>query len=383
MACVPYAGTRSEWWRNAAALGTWMVVAVPTVAAVLDGRFGGTRALIWAAAFLAFGAALIPCLGLCRLPSSRVLVPALLTLQGAAGLTMVATSGNGTAAATLVIVAAEVASYYSARVTWLAVTAQSLGLMIVWARLDSVTEAVAGAGAFAGFQAFAVTTVLLAERERAAREGLARAHAELLATRALLAENSRMSERVRIARDLHDTLGHHLTALSLQLDVASRLTSGPAAAHVEEAHAIARLLLSDVRNVVSEMRDSQLDLAAAVQALAGMPGPLRIHLDMPASLDVEDAGQAQALLRGVQEIITNASRHAAARNLWIRIVASAKAIELHARDDGRGAASVTWGNGLKGMRERFQEHAGRVDVTTADGRGFEVRGVMPRTGAVS
>jgi signal transduction histidine kinase len=253
----------------------------------------------------------------------------------------------------------------------------SVGLRASWA------PAVSAAIAFGGFQLFALATSVLALSERAGREQLARTNAELLATRSLLEENSRVTERLRIARDLHDTLGHHLTALSLQLDVASRLTSGAAAGHVQEAHAIAKLLLSDVRNVVSEMRDSRLDLADAVRALTGAAGPLQIHLEMPASVDVDDAAQAHALLRCVQEIITNASRHAAARNLWIRIENTGDGIDLHARDDGRGTALVTWGNGLKGMRERFEEYAGRVEFISAEGRGFEVHGFMPRVEAAS
>lgn len=374
----------SERWRNAAAFGTWLVVGLPTLVEMAAGTFGGAPALIWSVAFLAFGAALAPCLGVCTVPSRRrIPVTALLVVQAAAGLAMVYQSGNGTAAATMVIVAAEAAGHFPPRVAWMWVGVQSVAIVFVSLRFRGLVEAVSIAGAFAGFQAFAVTTVFLAERERAARHELARAHAELLATRSLLAENSRVSERVRIARDLHDTLGHHLTALSLQLDVASRLTSGQSADHVQEAHAIARLLLSDVRSVVSEMRDARLDLAGAVRALADAAGALQIHLEMADPLDVDDSAQAHALLRCVQEIITNASRHAAARHLWIRIERTADGIALHARDDGRGAAQVTWGNGLKGMRERFEEYAGRIEFTAAEGRGFEVHGFMPRVQGVS
>ena len=373
-----------EKWRNTAAFGTWLVVALPTLADVVSGSLTGLPAVIWAIAFVAFGAALVLCLGLNWMGSRRPVITAMLILQAAAGLTMVAASGSGTAAATLVIVAAEVASIFPPRVAWLWVAVQSVLVGVVWAQYDTLINAVSVTGAFGGFQAFALATISLEHRERAARQDLARANAELLATRSLLAENSRVSERVRIARDLHDTLGHHLTALSLQLDVASRLAAGQAATHVQEAHAIAKLLLSDVRHVVSEMRDtSKLNLGDAVRALTGAAGALQIHVEMPESIDIADASQAQALLRCVQEIITNAARHAAARNLWIVIESRPDGIALHARDDGRGSDGVTWGNGLRGMRERFAEHAGRVEFSSRPGNGFEVHGFMPRAEAAS
>jgi signal transduction histidine kinase len=80
----------------------------------------------------------------------------------------------------------------------------------------------------------------------------------------------------------------------------------------------------------------------------------------------------------VQEIITNTARHAAAQNLWITIVQRPDGIDLHARDDGRGSPDVRWGNGLRGMRERFEEYAGRIEFQSIAGQGFEVRGFMPR-----
>ncbi len=93
----------------------------------------------------------------------------------------------------------------------------------------------------------------LAVSERRARAELARVNAELQATLVLLADSVREGERARISRELHDALGHHLTAMSVNLEVASHLARGKVAEHVTRAHDLARLLLADVREAVSAM----------------------------------------------------------------------------------------------------------------------------------
>jgi signal transduction histidine kinase len=108
-------------------------------------------------------------------------------------------------------------------------------------------------------------------------------------------------------------------------------------------------------------------------------GDLQVHLDIPPSLGALDSDRAHAIVRCVQEVMTNAVRHAGARNLWIAVSDGTDGIRVRARDDGRGAGAFAWGNGLRGMRERFEALAGRVDVETRAGGGFEVRGVMPRS----
>src|SRR6185295_9696641 len=118
-----------------------------------------------------------------------------------------------------------------------------------------------------------------------ARDDLARANVALIAAQDLLAQQSRVAERLRIARDLHDAVGHHLTALSLQLEVASHKADGAAAEHVHQAQSIARLLLADVRAAISAERDAApLDLRPALERMvAATPGP-RVELEITGEL---------------------------------------------------------------------------------------------------
>jgi signal transduction histidine kinase len=224
---------------------------------------------------------------------------------------------------------------------------------------------------YVGYSSFTFITGLVAKQQAQAREEQRRLNAELRATRALLAESSRMSERLRISRELHDLLGHHLTALSLNLEVAGHLTEGKAQEHVRQSHTLAKLLLTDVREAVSEMREEKgIDLTNALRVLAeGVPA-LDVQLDLPEHLQIEDPECAQVLLRCAQEIITNTVRHAGASHLSLSLSQGEGGLRLQAKDDGRGADGTAPGNGLRGMRERLSACGGRVDIITAPGQGF-------------
>lgn len=232
---------------------------------------------------------------------------------------------------------------------------------------------------YLGFSGFTFVISLVAKQQADSREELRRLNSELRATRTLLTESSRIAERMRISRELHDLVGHHLTALSLNLEVASHLVGGAAHEHVRQAQIVAKLLLSDVREVVSQLReDDSIDLTAALKTLTeGVPG-LAIHLDLPPRFSVDDPLRAQVLLRCAQEIITNTVRHAAARNLWLNFERTdANELAIHARDDGRGTMEIKQGNGLNGMRERLAQVGGRLNITTARDKGFALDAWLP------
>lgn len=241
-----------------------------------------------------------------------------------------------------------------------------------------IADATQISGLFLGISLFAFMSSVAAKRQNEARDQLRKVNYELLATQALLAENTRIAERVRIARELHDLVGHHLTALTLNLQVATHLVEGKALEHVQQAHSLAKLLLADVREVVSDMRqDDQVDLAAALRTLVeGVPQP-RIHLDLPSKLVMTDPQRAQVLLRCAQEIITNSVRHAQARNLWIRLSTARDGLAMSARDDGRGVSSVEAGNGLRGMSERLCQLGGKLEIESTKGAGFTLHAWVP------
>jgi len=114
----------------------------------------------------------------------------------------------------------------------------------------------------------------------------------LAQAQALRIENERLAERLRISRELHDRLGHHLTALRLNLEVADRRADALAA-----ARELGRGLLSELRAAVEELREPErLDLSRALRAIAGdLPEP-RVHVTAPESLTVRDPLCAAAIL---------------------------------------------------------------------------------------
>jgi signal transduction histidine kinase len=231
---------------------------------------------------------------------------------------------------------------------------------------------------YASFSSFPFIIGIVAKQQAQEREEQSRLNAELRATRTLLAESSRMSERLRISRELHDLLGHHLTALSLNLEVAGHLTEGKAQEHVKQSHTLAKLLLTDVREAVSEMREEVgVDLGAALKSLIEGVSTLKIHLSMPDNLQIQDAGRAHVMLRCTQEIITNTVRHSGADQLWLDIRSANDSIELQARDNGTGASNLVQGNGLRGMRERLSQLNGQLDIINLNGQGLSLTAKLP------
>lgn len=354
-------------------LAAWLMVGVPVMTyphespAVLLG---------WTFAYFLFGAAFWMTSGDAERSRRADLV--LLGLQAACVMALVLLLCDGFEGALLVLVAMQLASRVDRRagLVWIAVQSVLLcaAITIHW----SLRPALMLAPPYLGFQILAFLAFEALEREARGRLELARINAELRSTRELLAHGSRMAERLRIAGELHDALGHHLVALSLNLEVAAQQAEGEAREQVRIAQSLARLMLTDVSEIVDTLRrEEAFDLRRALASMAAeIPRP-RVHLSIPDDLAVEDAELAHLLLRCCQEIATNAAKHAQAENLWLELVREGDAVGVRARDDGRGSERVEDGRGLSGMRQRLEQAGGRLEIATGPGRGFAVAALVP------
>ncbi len=376
-------------------LFTWAVVGLPLLylwlaplAGGLDEEQLGLRPKPWQgwAAYAAFGASyawLTRGLDVRRRTVSDYVLLLVLTIA-AISVSYYAESGLGSL---LLMVAACLLPWLlplPLGVAWLALSQLAVVPVFVRGFDFPLLEAMMQSVLYAGFSLFVFVTSLVARQQAEARDEQRRLNAELRATRALLGESVRVNERTRISRELHDLLGHHLTALSLNLEVAGHLADGRVKEHVQQAHTLARLLLTDVREAVSQLREGgAIDLGVALRPLAENVPALDIHMDIEEPLMLEDPERAHVLLRCAQEIITNTVRHSGARNLWISAARVHGCVLMSARDDGRGAEGPAAGNGLRGMRERLVQYGGDLKIDTRPDAGFRLDLTLPLSASTS
>lgn len=337
-----------------AGIATWLSVLL-----AMRGEAGGlstarlTVMLLYLAGFVLLGQ---PGVG-------RRLQHAMLWLQAATSLAMIALAPRtGAAPVLLVILAAEVAMLWRPLHALIFMLAANVGFVALMVRAGRDSPWLI-ASVYLGFQAFAGLTGHYARNAERARDQLALVNADLLATRALLADSARDAERLRVARELHDVAGHKLTAMKLNLRA---LAADPALAghpQVGVSEQLAGELLDDIRGVVQALRDSRgLDLQTALRALAVPLPQLQMQLRIDEGIAIGDPHLAEAILRIVQEAMTNAVRHAGAARLWVQLSRQAGALLLRVEDDGRAPAQLREGNGLAGIRERVAAAAGTLTL---------------------
>jgi signal transduction histidine kinase len=245
-----------------------------------------------------------------------------------------------------------------------------------WYGIDTV-DAIVNAVTLGLFHLFAFGATRRAIKEKQLREETGVLNRELVATRELLSQSTRQNERLRIARDLHDILGHHMTALILNLEVANHCTEGKAQEKVELSLALAKLLLGDLRSAVGELREEDvIDLQQSINKLVADIPNLNIEVDFSTAPSISNVDLAETLLRCTQEAVTNVLRHSKAANCTINVSQIENSCVLTVTDDGSDTAVIEPGNGLKGMAERVNNYGGSLSWQQSS-KGFDLTIQLP------
>ncbi|WP_216593684.1 sensor histidine kinase [Arsenicicoccus sp. oral taxon 190] len=185
-------------------------------------------------------------------------------------------------------------------------------------------------------------------------------------------------ERERVARDVHDVLGHSLTVVSVKAELAERLLDvdvDRARAELTEIRALTRTALAEIRETVGGLRIASLadEIDGARMALAGAG----IDAELPEDLGVVDPRHRTVVAWVLREAVTNVVRHSGARRCVVRLSAAG----LDVQDDGRGLRGRKEGNGIRGLRERLAGAGGTLVLGAGlDGRGTRLQAVLDADG---
>ena len=257
-----------------------------------------------------------------------------------------------------------------------------------WIGLDYLLPFAAGFIFFGSFGWVMIEAERNRDRNAQLLTELQTAHRQLQDYAARAEELAVAQERNRIAREMHDTLGHRLTIASVQLEGAQRLIpTAPerAAAMIGVVREQVKEGLGDLRRTVAMLRapvDEDLPLEGALTRLVeqvGQATSLKIHLAIENCPPDLAPAQHQALYRAAQEGLTNIQRHAAASEAWLRLGVCDGMLELLLSDNGVGipAGEAQSGYGLLGLKERAALQGGEFHIDPRPGGGTQITFRIP------
>ncbi|MBP1966716.1 signal transduction histidine kinase [Paenibacillus aceris] len=216
------------------------------------------------------------------------------------------------------------------------------------------------------------------------------AYEQLQEASATSMQNAILEERTRIARDIHDAVGHSLTSIIVQMQALRymiRESPAQAGQSIEEMLTVARQGLQDIRTSVHELADNRkaIGITALKSLLSRLEVTSSIRYSFQTNLHDEDlnADVYETLFRVLQESITNVIRHSNATFLEVSLTRDEKSIEIRIRDNGvmDTEHQIQEGFGLVNMKKRLEERAGRLQYRTVEPNGFELIATMPCNGS--
>lgn len=331
-------------------------------------------------------------LALAERRGSREQVALVLFGTAALGAATTLVSHGYTAMMLLAVVSASVL-YLSFVSSILVTIAAGLAAQLAFGLRDTPFQAFVQAQvSFVSGMAFVFVFSRIAVRERRGRATIERLALELAEANALLAARARDAEQVatvhernRIAREIHDGLGHYMTVVHVQLEAASTLLDDHperARASLTKAQELNRQGLNEVRRSVGMLRGVDGSQPPLIQALGALASECS-EAGVPTFVRVEGTPRRVAeplsfvLYRAAQEALTNVRRHARASRIDLALRFGDELVELRVRDDGVGADPLREGFGLMGLRERAALVGGKVSMGplashTPPAPGFEV-----------
>jgi signal transduction histidine kinase len=280
-----------------------------------------------------------------------------------------------------------------AGVFWVALL--TLGVATPFVRRDDLASALlmmlcigSGYGG-TGYAWYAQRRAEAAHREsRALLEELQEAHCQLQAYAEQVEELVVAEERNRLAREMHDALGHRLTVAVVQLEGAQRLIPGDP----ERASRMVGTVRDQVREALSELRRTVATLRAPPEADLSLPQALArlaagfeeatgltVHPSLPGDMPALPDTHRLALYRAAQEALTNVQRYARAHNVWLQLTRQDGMVTLMVGDDGIGfpAAAEQRGFGLRGLAERAARLGGELILDSMPGGGASLSFRLP------
>jgi signal transduction histidine kinase len=251
-----------------------------------------------------------------------------------------------------------------------------------------------------------ITTIArAAAKEKASREhaeelfsALEISHQQLKEYAGQVAELATTRERNRVARDIHDTLGHYLTVINVQLEKALALREKKpeeATQAVSDAKHLASEALQDVRRSVGTLRTAQefpkfsSSLTELVERIRSDTCTITLNIEGNESSFPKQG--LLALYRAAQEGLTNIQKHADASHIWLDIDFKEQEATLSLRDDGHGFDTTQWqkaepqfsgGYGLRGVGERLELVGGGLRIESMTGQGTTLSITIPKNGYV-
>lgn len=199
-------------------------------------------------------------------------------------------------------------------------------------------------------------------------------------------EMAKIKERNRLAREIHDTIGHSLTGIVTGLDACKTIIDidlKSTKTQITKIAELARKGLVDIRRSVKALRPDSLERFSLVPAVKKMIEDMKecsqieIKLDIDGSFENMHSDEEDAIFRTIQEGITNAMRHGHAENIDIFLKNIEDIVFLTIKDDGRGTVTIQKGFGLEHIRERMNMLAGEVEFSSKLNEGFFIEVKLP------